>query len=125
LRSVAYRQVSSAKRAGGGDEYLHRDPASRRSLPHGSQLSLYSRSTDRTENTHSHIRIVVRVNVFIEPLPRNGFRYTAVLLLRKIATDCLPRDCLRGINIRPIVERGHARRCLSCRCLAIHVTISS
>jgi hypothetical protein len=33
---------------------------------------------------------VVRGNMFIEPLPRNGFRNMAVLLLRTLATACLP-----------------------------------
>jgi hypothetical protein len=37
-----------------------------------------------------------RSNVFIEPLPRNGFHNTAVLLLPNLATNCLPRACLRG-----------------------------
>jgi hypothetical protein len=33
---------------------------------------------------------VIHGNVFIWPLPRNGFRNTAVLLSRNLATDCLP-----------------------------------
>jgi hypothetical protein len=69
--------------------------------------------------------------VFIEPLPRNGYPNTAVLLLRNLATDCLPRACLRDSsfsislpsNIHPIVECAYARRYLSCRCLAIHVIL--
>jgi hypothetical protein len=73
----------------------------------------------------SHIRTVDRGNVFIEPLPRNGFRNTAVLLLRDLATTVYEVSCCPAttINIRPIVERTYARRCLSCRCLAIHVTV--
>jgi hypothetical protein len=34
--------------------------------------------------------------MFIQPLPRIGYCNTAVLLVRKLATDCLPRDFLRG-----------------------------
>jgi hypothetical protein len=35
--------------------------------------------------------LLTRSNVF-----RNGFRNTVVLLLRNLATDCLPRACLYG-----------------------------
>jgi hypothetical protein len=35
-----------------------------------------------------------KCNVFIEPLPRNGFRNTAGLLLRDLATDSLPSTSL-------------------------------
>jgi hypothetical protein len=54
-----------------------------------SQLSLYSRSTDRTENSLSTL-LHIRGNVFIDSLPRNGLRNTAVLLLRNLATEYLP-----------------------------------
>jgi hypothetical protein len=40
-----------------------------------------------------------------------------------VAKECFLIDCpATAINIRSIVERAHARRCLSCRCLAIHIT---
>jgi hypothetical protein len=71
------------------------------------------------EKTHLQILLRIRGNVCIEPLPRNGFRNTTVLLLRDIATDCLP-----SISF-PSNQRAYARRCLSCRCLAIHVTVLS
>jgi hypothetical protein len=53
-------------------------------------------SARTTEKTHLPILLRIRGNVFIELLPRTGLRNTAVLLLRNLATDCLPRACLRG-----------------------------
>jgi hypothetical protein len=58
--------------------------------------------------------LLFAVNVFIEPLPRNGFRNTAVLLLRNLATDCLPRDCLRGNSFNiwlPSNDYKHSSYC--------------
>jgi hypothetical protein len=36
------------------------------------------------------LTVVIRGNVFIEPLPRSGFHNTGVLLMRDLATGCLP-----------------------------------
>jgi hypothetical protein len=58
-----------------------------------------SPSARTTEKTHFPILLHIRSKVFIEPLPKNGFRNTAVLLLRNLATYCLPTDCLRGNSL--------------------------
>jgi hypothetical protein len=53
-------------------------------------------SARTTEKTHIPILLSIHGNVFIKPVSRNVFPNTAVLLLRNLATDCLPRACLRG-----------------------------
>jgi hypothetical protein len=68
------------------------DPASTRGLSHCLLAPMVSKITPlhgphRKQSLHCW---VIRGNVFIEPLPRNRFRNTAVLLLRDLATDCLP-----------------------------------
>jgi hypothetical protein len=68
----------------------------------------------------------IRGNVFIEPLPRNGFCNTAVLLLRNLATDCLPRDCLRGNSFSislPSNDYKHSSYCWARLCEEMFIVL--
>jgi hypothetical protein len=60
---------------------------------------LQDNTSARTPKKKSPCCRVIRSNVFNWSLPRNGFRNTAVLLLRDLATDCLPRISLSSDEI--------------------------